>query len=60
MGSVSKTARKVMGWFSSILRSVTCGLASGLQASALELLEDDRLTMASATSLQDLRRGSAS
>ena len=31
MGRVSKTARKVMGWFSSILRSVTLGAARGLR-----------------------------
>ncbi len=56
MGSVSKTARNVMGWFSSILRSVTCGLASGLSPRPSSSWNTTRLTTASATSSRTWER----
>ncbi len=50
MGRVSKTARKVIGWPSSILRSATCGMASGWSPRPSSSSKTTRFTMASATS----------
>jgi hypothetical protein len=50
IGSVSKTARKVIGWFSSILRSVTRGLARGLRPRPSSSCGTTLFTTASTTS----------